>query len=183
MRNTTIASFVLISLAGGVQAQGMDHAAHMAEMTKAQRQADVASRGKDVMPFSLPATTHVFTKTAEGGVQQVVAKRATNAAQVELVRQHLREIREQFLKGDFSGPAHIHGQDMPGLADLKAAKPGQIAITYKNIKGGAQLAYVTREPELVAALHTWFDAQLSDHGKDAMAGHDHHGSTKGRTQR
>jgi hypothetical protein len=26
----------------------------------------------------------------------------------------------------------------------------------------------------VAALHQWFDAQLSDHGADAMAGHMHH---------
>jgi hypothetical protein len=27
----------------------------------------------------------------------------------------------------------------------------------------------------VAALHQWFDAQLADHGKDAMAGHAQHG--------
>jgi hypothetical protein len=25
----------------------------------------------------------------------------------------------------------------------------------------------------VAALHKWFDAQVSDHGKDAMKGHNH----------
>ncbi|WP_221179057.1 hypothetical protein [Pseudomonas brassicacearum] len=41
-----------------------------------QRQAEVADHGKDVMPFSLAATTHIFTKTAEGGIQQVVAKKA-----------------------------------------------------------------------------------------------------------
>jgi len=28
---------------------------------------------------------------------------------------------------------------MPGLAELKAAKPGQIAIAYKDVKGGAEL--------------------------------------------
>jgi hypothetical protein len=174
MRRSTFVSSVLLALAGAVQAQGMDHAAHMAEMARAQRQSEVATRGKDVMPFSLPATTHIFTKTPQGGVQQVVAKKATDTAQVKLVRRHLREIREQFLKGDFSGPAHIHGQDMPGLAALQAAKPGQLAIAYKDIKGGAELTYSTPQASLVAALHTWFDAQLSDHGKDAMAGHDHH---------
>jgi hypothetical protein len=26
---------------------------------------------------------------------------------------------------------------------------------------------------LVGALHKWFDAQLSDHGADAMEGHHH----------
>lgn len=174
MRRSGFVSSLLFVLAGAVQAQGMDHAAHMAEMAKAQRQADVASRGRDVMPFSLRATRHVFTRTPQGGVQQVVARKTADNAQVKLVRQHLREIREQFLEGDFSGPAHIHGQHMPGLAELQSARPGQLAIAYKDIKGGAQLTYSTSEPGLAAALHTWFDAQLSDHGQDAKAGHGQH---------
>jgi hypothetical protein len=103
-----------------------------------------------------------------------VAKRATDSKQVQLVREHLREIQVQFKKGDFSGPAHIHGADMPGLPELKAAQPGQVAIEYKNVKGGAELTYQTTDPKLVAALHNWFDAQLSDHGPDAKAGHQQH---------
>ncbi len=152
----------------------MDHAAHMAQMARAQRQAQVARRGPDVMPFSLPATTHVFTRTAQGGVQQVIAKDPADAVQVDLVRRHLQEIRAQFLRGDFSGPAHIHGQDMPGLAQLQSAPPGRVAITYRDIPAGAELAYTTADPALVQALHAWFDAQLSDHGHDAMAGHMQH---------
>lgn len=179
MLKTTIVSFAIITLAGSLHAQTMDHsnkdhAAHMAVMADAQRQAEVSQRGRDVMPFSLAATTHIFTKNAEGGVQQVVAKKSTDTDQVKLIRQHLQEIRGQFLKGDFSGPTHIHGQDMPGLADLKAAKPGQIVIGYKDIEGGAELTYKTQDMALVAALHKWFSAQLSDHGKDAMEGHMHH---------
>ena len=123
------------------------------------------------MPFNLAATTHIFTKTPQGGVQQVVVKTANDAEQVRLTRLHLKEIRDQFLRGDYSGPTRIHGQDMPGLAELKAAAPGQIAITYTDIKGGAELSYKTADAALVSALHRWFDAQLSDHGKDAMAGH------------
>ena len=151
----------------------MDHSAHMAMMADAQRQSEVANRGKDVMPFTLAATTHIFTKDAQGGVQRVVAKKSSDSAQVKLVRKHLREIRAQFLQGDFSGPSHIHGQDMPGLTTLKEAKPGQIEISYQVVKGGAELRYKTADSELVAALHQWFDAQLSDHGKDAMEGHSH----------
>jgi hypothetical protein len=151
----------------------MDHSAHMAMMADAQRQSEVANRGKDVMPFTLAATTHIFTKNAQGGIQRVVAKKSSDNAQVKLVRKHLREIREQFLRGDFSGPSHIHGQDMPGLAALRAAKPGQIDIAYKDVKGGAELRYKTTDATLVAALHQWFGAQLSDHDKDAMEGHTH----------
>lgn len=140
----------------------------------AQRQAEVAKRGADVMPFSLKATTHVFTKTADGGIQRVVAKSAGDAAQVKLVRAHLRDIQAQFVKGNFSGPTHVHGAEMPGLAELEAATPGQIAIDYRDVSGGAELSYRTTDARLVLALHRWFDAQLSDHGPDAMAGHPHH---------
>jgi hypothetical protein len=151
----------------------MDHSAHMEMMADLQRQAQVSERGAAVMPFSLPATTHYFAHSAEGGVQQVVAKKSDDTAQVTLVRLHLQTIREQFLKGDFSGPSHIHGKDMPGLADLKASKPGQIEIVYKEIAGGAALTYKTADASLVASLHQWFDAQLSDHGDDAKSGHAH----------
>ena len=139
-----------------------------------QRQAGVASRGADVMPFSLKATTHVFTKTAEGGTQRVIAKSPADLQQVKLVREHLHDIQAEFLKGDFSGPSHIHGIEMPGLAALKAAKPGEVEIAYKPVVGGAELTYRTNNVKLVVALHQWFEAQLSDHGADAMAGH-HHG--------
>lgn len=138
------------------------------------REAQVARRGADVMPFDVKATTHIFTQTPDGGVQRVVAKNKADAKQVKLVRAHLRDIESEFRRGDFSGPAHIHGDDMPGLAQLKAAKPGAIAISYRDVPGGAQLTYRTGDGDLVAALHEWFDAQLSDHGPDAMAGHAHH---------
>ena len=160
LRNATMVAICLLPL--------LSHAAD------SQRQAEVAKLGADVMPFSLKATTHIFTKTAEGGTQRVVAKNASDAEQVKLVREHLHGIQAQFLKGDFSGPSHIHGSDMPGLAELKAAKPGQIAIVYRDVEGGAELGYRTTDARLVGALHTWFDAQLSDHGADAMAGHHHH---------
>jgi hypothetical protein len=176
--------FALVLFTGLAQAQTMDHltmehskmdhAAHMKMMADAQRQAEVSQRGNDVMPFSLPATTHIFTKSAEGGIQRVVVKKSSGTTQVKLVRKHLQEIREQFLNGDFSGPSHIHGQDMPGLAELKEATPGKIVIAYKDVKDGAELSYKTADATLVAALHKWFDAQLSDHGMDAVEGHDRH---------
>ena len=141
------------------------------------RQAEVREKGKDVMPFSVEATTHVFTKTTDGGVQRVVARDMNDAATVKLVRAHLHEIQHRFGNGDFGAPSDIHGQDMPGLAELRSAKPGQVRIAYRDVKAGAELAFKTSDPALVTALHRWFDAQLSDHGRDAIEGHQHdHGS-------
>ena len=146
----------------------------VAQAADAQRQAEVSRLGADVMPFSLAATTHVFEKTIDGGTQRVVAKNAADATQVRLVREHLHDIQTQFQKGDFSGPSHVHGDEMPGLVELKAAQPGDVAIDYKDVDGGAELTYRTANAKLVTALYDWFDAQLSDHGADAMAGHMHH---------
>ncbi|WAI82278.1 MULTISPECIES: aspartate carbamoyltransferase [Achromobacter] len=184
MRKLIAVAFALSALTGFAQAQNtdsspmdhskMDHAAHMKGKADAQRQAEVSERGKDVMPFSLSATTHIFTKNADGGVQRVVAKDASDADQVARIRQHLREIQAQFLQGDFAGPSHIHGQDMPGLAELKAASSRQIDIAYQDVEGGAQLTYTAKEVHLADALHKWFDAQLSDHGSDAVEGHESH---------
>lgn len=138
----------------------------------ATRQETVAKRGADMMPFDLNATTHVFTKTRDGGIQGVLAKNPDDVGQISLIRDHLQEIRAQFAKGDFSGPAHIHGAGMPGLAELKEA-PSQVSVQYRATSAGAELVYSTENPRLVSAIHRWFDAQLSDHGHDAMAGHDH----------
>jgi hypothetical protein len=139
-----------------------------------RRQAEVAERGKRVMPFSMEATTHIFTKTADGGIQRIVVKNTGDAVQTKLVRVHLLEIKQQFVKGDFSAPSRIHGKNMPGLDELRSAKQAELAVDYRAVDGGAELAYRTSNPVIVAALHKWFDAQLSDHGTDAMEGHQHH---------
>lgn len=139
------------------------------------RQAEVSARGATVMPFELKATTHLFSKTGDGGVQQVVAKAPRDGAQIRLIRAHLREIAEQFAAGNFSAPARIHGASMPGLPELREAGPGQVGVRYEDLPAGGQILYSTASAPLVAALHRWFDAQLSDHGADAKAGTAHHG--------
>lgn len=140
----------------------------------AQRQAEVVRRGLEVMPFSQAATMHVFTRTADGGVQRVVAKDPADATQVRLVREHLRELSQRFERGDFAGPQQIHGAGMPGLARLKAVRAGELSVEYREVEGGAELVYRSAVPDVVQALHQWFGAQLADHGAHAMEGHAHH---------
>ena len=137
------------------------------------RQDIVAERGVDVMPFDLKATTHIFTKTKMGGTQKVVTKKLNDVSQIRLTREHLKAVAAQFSEGNFSGPTHIHGAEMPGLAELKKARPSEIKVQYQEVESGAEILYTTDNPKLVAALHKWFDAQLLDHGNDAMSGHDH----------
>jgi hypothetical protein len=145
-----------------------------AEQASQQRLDEVVERGAHVMPFSLEQTTHIFSKTEKGGVQQVIVKIPGNSAQIQLILQHLSKISQEFQQGDFSNPAKIHGESMPGLQDLRKAKKGQINIVYKELPDGAEIEYAAQEPILINAIHQWFDAQLTDHARHAISGHTHH---------
>jgi hypothetical protein len=134
-----------------------------------QRRAEVADRGAQVMPFDLDATTHTFTKTGTGGVQTVVSDDPDDAEQIALIGDHLGQERDNFARGDFDDPAEVHGHDMDGVAELRAGY-ADIRVEYADRPDGAQLTYTSDDPELIDAIHAWFDRQVMDHGAHARAG-------------
>lgn len=148
-----VAAVILLAVIGGSVLPGA-------------RQADVAARGAQVMPFDLDQTTHVFERLDDGGLQSVVADDASNTEQIALIRSHLRDEAERFRRGDFGDPATIHGEAMPGIDALRAGA-GRIEVRYTETPDGAQIRYATTDPALVAAIADWFAAQLGDHGSDA----------------
>ena len=146
---------------------------HAATREATGREAQVRERGTAVMPFALDGTLHQFEKNAGGGVQRVTA-RAGHDAEVAAIRTHLRDIAERFARRDFSDPAKIHGEDMPGLAALRAAPREALRVEYRDLPDGAEVTYVATTPAIATALHEWFDAQVSDHGHDATDHLKHH---------
>jgi hypothetical protein len=131
-----------------------------------ERQAEVAERGAHVMPFDLEATTHRFAPVPTGLVQTVVADDPAASDQVALVREHLVHEAARFRAGDYGDPARIHGDDMPGLAELEAGAEA-IAVAYEDTPDGGRITFATDDPALVDALHRWAEAQMSDHGSHA----------------
>jgi len=162
-RSAIFITFLMVLFAGPVQAT---------EMESGTRQEEVARRGARIMPFSLERTLHIFKKTESGGIQQVIVKDPSDISQIGLIREHLSKISKEFAQGNFSDPASIHGNDMPGLLELEKAPSDQIKIEYKEIPRGAQIEYVSASPELIHAIHKWFDAQLADHA-GALPGSPH----------
>ena len=126
------------------------------------RQEAVARKGATVMPFDLARTTHFFDDTAHGGIETITANDPRDRKQVALIREHLTLEAKRFARGDFSDPAKVHGEDMPGLSTLAAAN-GKLRVTYKALPAGASLTYASRDKAVVAAVHEWFAAQRSDH--------------------
>jgi hypothetical protein len=137
--------------------------------TSTDRQDAVAERSADVMPFDLDATTHTFSPTDDGLVEDVTADDPDDRENIALIREHLADERERFGRGDFGDPAQIHGDEMPGLAELKAGT-AEIQIVYEDLNDGARLTFTTDDTALVDALHRWGEAQVTDHGEHAAAG-------------
>ena len=146
--------------------EGTSGASHSPSDASPSRQSEVAEKGAQVMPFALKETTHVFEPTENGGVQKVVADDPTDQEQLSLIREHLKEEADKFSQGDFSDPAEIHGEDMPGLEQLEE-NASSFEVSYSELPDGAQIEYTTDDPALVSALHDWFEAQLSDHTEHA----------------
>lgn len=129
------------------------------------RQQTIRERSTHVMPFSMDATMHRFEPTPTGGVMTVIVHDG-DPTQISLVRAHLKKEAAAFARGDYGDPAYIHGKSMPGLATLSAGAK-RISVRYGNLEDGATVTFRTSDPALIAALHKWFAAQVSDHGHDA----------------
>lgn len=126
------------------------------------RDQGVEEHSRDVMPFDLERATHTFEPRPDGLIETVVTN-PPDPAEIEAIRGHLRHEEVRFAAGDFSDPAHIHGEDMPGLAELRAGYQ-RLTVTYTDVPAGGRLTYTTADPALVDALHRWGQAQTSDHG-------------------
>lgn len=129
----------------------------------------MAARAQQVMPFDLNRTTHTFTQTTDGGVEEVVANKPSDIRDRDLIRSHLQTEANNFRHGNYSDPAKIHGMDMPGVNELEQGAT-RINVVFTEIPGGAQIAYTATEAPLISALHAWFDRQASDHSVTGMGG-------------
>lgn len=132
------------------------------------KQEHVHHLAHEMMPFDLARTTHIFRMTDSGGVERVIVRDASDKDQVALVQQHLKHEAEAFQRGDYSDPALLHGEDMPGLKELQT-EAEQISVRYSALPDGAEITFETADLHLLTAIHRWFGAQLSEHGADAIS--------------
>lgn len=96
-------------------------------------------------------------------------RRSGDQEQIRLIWEHLTKEFAAYRRGDFGDPASIHGTEMPGLSTL-AQGYTRIRMDLETVQNGARITFTTDDARLVDALHAWFDAQVSDHGRHAEHG-------------
>ena len=150
------------------------HEQHMREAARASshdQYADSAAddkftamkaRGAQAMGFDQDATTHHFLLRPDGGVIQVTANQSEDERTTNAVRHHLRQIQDQFAKGDFQAPFQTHAEVPDGVAEMKA-HASAIEYAYQEVPGGAKVLIRTKDPEALRAVHAFFKYQIQEH--------------------
>ena len=124
--------------------------------------ASVDQRGDEVMGFSHQRTTHRFLTEPSGGTIQVVVQDAGDAESLRQIRAHLAEVARQFTAGDFSMPKAIHDRVLPGIPEM-IQRQEAITYLYEDVENGGRVVIRTADPEAVAAIHAFLQAQTADH--------------------
>jgi hypothetical protein len=128
----------------------------------AQHHTGVNERGDHAMGFSHTKTTHHFRLTRDGGVIDVSANDAKDAASLDQIRMHLAHIAVLFKQGDFSKPMFTHGNVPPGVPVMTKLKAG-IEYAYAETESGGNVRITTRDAEALKAIHEFLRFQIKDH--------------------
>lgn len=136
-----------------------DHSGHAGH---AEHFAGVDQRGDEVMGFSHHKTTHQFLIEPEGGTVHVVVQEPGDAESLGQIRTHLAEVARQLSAGDFSMPKEIHDRVLPGVPEMIERKAA-ITYRYEDLENGGRVVIRTSDPEALAAIHAFLQAQIGDH--------------------
>jgi hypothetical protein len=128
----------------------------------AQHHEDVNKRGDRAMGFSHARTTHHFRLKSDGGLIEVTANDAGDAASRDQIRTHLQHIAKKFAAGDFAAPMFIHAKTPPGVPAMKRLKAG-IKYQFEEIERGGQVRISTGNPDAIKAIHEFLRFQINDH--------------------
>jgi hypothetical protein len=118
-------------------------------------------RGKMAMGVDQYTSTHKFDALPVGGRIELL-RDMDDSLGIAQIRAHLRLIQHAFQAGDFSTPAFVHMQTMPGTA-MMAKKRDVIEYVYHDLPRGGEVVMETKDPEALAAIHDFMDAQRMGH--------------------
>ena len=162
MRRTRAALCVLLlstPFAAGRAQAGHDHAA-MHQGGDSGLKA-MKARGAAAMGVDQDRSTHRFTDLPDGGRIELTSDVEDSAA-TAAIRKHFTDIEKAFAAGDFSIPAMVHDQEVPGT-DVMKARAAAITYRMRPVPRGAELRITTRDRTALAAVHRFLRFQRTEH--------------------
>ena len=157
----TVILAIILALPVCVSAQSHDIHEHPPAVRKDSAFGAMQARGKRAMGVDQYTSVHRFEDLEDGG--RIELQRDRDDAQgVAAIRAHMRAIARAFAAGDFSTPATVHLEAVPGSATMRARRR---TIRYETVDlpRGAALRIRTSDPEAVAAVHRFLAYQRREH--------------------
>lgn len=142
-----------------VMPPGMSHEEHLRQLAKED---ELKERGARAMGFNQDASVHHFLLQPSGGTIAVSSKDAGDAALVEQIRVHFREIVAAFQRGVFDKPVATHDELPPGAKTMSDRK-SKITYTYVDRPDGATVVIETRDRRARNAIHQFLRYQIIEH--------------------
>lgn len=128
--------------------------------------AAIQERGKQAMGVDQNLSTHKFDSFPDGGRIELQSD-TDDAADVAAIRTHIREIADAFKTGDFSKPAFVHMQMVPGTKTM-AERRASISYAARDLPRGAELRIVSSDSAAIAAIHDFMAFQRGEHHAGGM---------------
>jgi len=128
--------------------------------------AELQERGQVAMGVDQYIAVHQFDALPDGGRIELQHGDDDPVA-VATIRDHLLEIRTAFSGGDFTTPAFVHAQEVPGTA-VMAARKDRIEYMYRDLPRGGEVRLVTSDAEALEAIRSFMAFQREDHRAGGM---------------
>ena len=156
--HAALVSMFLASSPVGVAAQS--HGGHVDSRDDTAFRA-MQMRGRVVMGVDQYTSIHRFDALPDGGRIELQRDRDDTAGALA-IRDHMRAIARAFAAGDFSAPATVHLETVPGVRVMRARRK---AIRYEtsDLARGAALRIRTSDRDAVAAVHEFLAYQRREH--------------------
>lgn len=120
-------------------------------------------RARHVMGFDQERTVHHFLLVDDGGAIDVNVRDASDVANREAIRSHLRHVAVMFAGGNFDAPMLVHdAADVPGT-NVMAPRKHLIRYQYVDTPNGGRVSILTSDPEALGAVHAFLRYQIAEH--------------------
>ena len=114
------------------------------------------------MGFDQSKIAHEFSTTKDGGQIKITALDEKDNNTINQIKSHTREIKNDFIEGNFTKPFYIHAQSVPGTDAMTQSKD-QIQYKIQDLKNGSILLLLTNNPNLSSSIHQFMTYQSTEH--------------------
>ena len=104
------------------------------------------------MGFDQNKIKHNFTATEDGGKITITSLNANDTSTINQIKEHIKNIQNDFSNGNFTRPFFIHAQEVPGTK-IMSEKRDLIKYSINELTNGSELVLNTTDKELVYAIH------------------------------